>query len=81
MTMIEISIPDDLAQRAKSAGLLSDEAIRQLLEDAIRRQSGQALLDVARSLRSADIAPMSDEEIVAEVKSVRAAHRDDARRS
>jgi hypothetical protein len=29
--MIEISLPDDLAQRARTAGLLSDSAIRQLL--------------------------------------------------
>jgi hypothetical protein len=29
MTMIEISLPDDVAQRARTAALLSDTAIRQ----------------------------------------------------
>jgi hypothetical protein len=32
MTTIEISLPEDLAERAKSAGLLSDSMIQQLLE-------------------------------------------------
>jgi hypothetical protein len=71
MTMIEIRLPDELAQRAKSAGLLSDSAIQGLLEDAIRRQSGRLLLDVARSIHAANIPVMSDADIVAEVKAVR----------
>jgi hypothetical protein len=82
MTMIEIRLPDDLAQRARNAGLLSDRAIQQLLEEAMRRQAGQRLLDVARSLHDAAIPPMTDDEIVAEVKAVRAeARARDARRS
>ncbi len=75
MTKIEIRLPDDLVQRAKNAGLLSDDAISQLLEDAIRRRAGRALLDAARRLQSVNVAPMSDDEIVAEVKAVRAARR------
>jgi hypothetical protein len=72
MTTIEIKLPDELAQRAKSAGLLSDSAIQGLLEDAIRRQSGRMLLDVARGIHAANIPDMSDEDVVAEVNSVRA---------
>jgi len=75
MTLIQIKLPDELAQRASSAGLLSDDAIQQLLEDAMRRQAGRALLDVARQIQAAGIPPMSDEEIVAEVKAVRAERR------
>jgi hypothetical protein len=75
MTMIEIRLPDELAQRAKSAGLLSDSAIPGLLQDAIRRQSGRLLLDVARSIHAANIPDMSDEDIVAEVKTVRTERR------
>jgi len=75
MTLIQIKLPDELAQRASSAGLLSDNAIQQLLEDAMRRQAGRALLDVARQIQAAGIPPMSDEEIVAEVKAVRAERR------
>lgn len=75
MTMIEIRLPDELARRAESAGLLSDSAIQELLEDAIRRRAGRALLDVAKRIHHSDIPPMSDEEIVAEVRAVRAEHR------
>lgn len=75
MTRITVSLPDDVAERARSAGLLSDLAIRQLLEDALRRDAGHKLLAVADRLRAADIPPMSDEEIVAEVKAVRAERR------
>jgi|GEM_PF-300046 len=75
MTMIEIRLPDELARLARSAGLLSDDAIQRLLEDAIRRRSGRMLLDIARGIHAADIPPMSDDEIVAEVKAVRADRR------
>lgn len=75
MTRITVSLPDELAQRADSAGLLTDSAIRQLLEDAMRRDAGRRLLQIADQLRAAGIAPMSDEEIVAEVRAVRAERR------
>ncbi len=70
--MVEIRLPDELAERAKRAGLLSDEAIRSLLEDAMRRRAGRAFLDVAQRIHHAGIPPMSDDEIVAEVKTARA---------
>ncbi len=73
--MIEIELPDEVAQRARSAGLLSDGAIQQLLEDAMRRQAGRALLQVARDIQAAGIAPMSMEDIDAEVKAFRAERR------
>jgi hypothetical protein len=71
MTLIEIKLPDELARRAESAGLLSDDAIQQLLEDAMRRQAGHALLGVGKALQAAGIAPMSMEDIDREVKAVR----------
>ena len=72
MTELVIRLPDELAQRAKQAGLLSDSAIQELLEEAMRRQAGRRLLDVAQRIRAAGIEPMSMEEIDAEVKAVRA---------
>lgn len=76
MTMIEITLPDELAQRAKSAGLLSDAAIQELLESAMRRQAGQRLLDIADRLHAAGIAPISQEELDADIRAVRAERRD-----
>ena len=75
MTKLVVRLPDELAQRAERAGLLSDSAIQRLLEDAMRREAGRKLLEVAARVQAADIAPMSDDEIVAEVKEVRAERR------
>lgn len=75
MTELVVTLPDDLAQRARSAGLLSDSAIQRLLEDAMRREAGRKLLAIAERIQAAGIPPMSDEEIVAEVKAVRAERR------
>ena len=75
MAELVVKLPDELAQRARTAGLLSDSAIQRLLEDAMRREAGRKLLAVAQRVHAAGIAPMSDEEIVAEVKAVRAERR------
>ena len=41
MTMVEISLSDELVFRARREGLLCNAAIQQLLEDAIRRRAGR----------------------------------------
>lgn len=75
MTELLLTLPDDLARRARSAGLLTDSAIQRLLEEAVRREAGRRLLQVADQLQAAGVPPMSDDEIVAEVKAVRAERR------
>jgi post-segregation antitoxin (ccd killing protein) len=75
MTELMVKLPDELAQRAKSAGLLTDSAIQRLLEEAMRREAGRRLLQVAEQLHAAGVEPMSEEEIVAEVKATRAERR------
>ena len=75
MTTLTIDLPDNIAKEAKDAGLLTPEALVQLLKDAVRRRAGQRLLDVARRIQATGISPMSDEEIVAEVKAARAERR------
>ena len=75
MTDVMVKLPDELAQRAKSAGLLTDSAIQRLLEKAMRREAGQRLLQVAQRLQAAGVEPMSEDEIVAEVKAARAERR------
>ena len=44
ITRIQIDLPDATAQAARDAGLLTPEALTQLLKDAMRRQAAQALL-------------------------------------
>ncbi len=75
MTSFTVSLPDDVAARAKRIGLLSDDGIRALIEDALRREAGRRLLAISAQFQAANIAPMSDDDIVAEVKAVRAERR------
>lgn len=75
MTTLTIDLPYNIAREAKNAGLLTPDALAQLIEDAVRRRAGQRLLDAASQIQAAGIPPMSDEEIVAEVKAVRAERR------
>ena len=75
MTELVVKLPDELAQRTRSAGLLTDGAIQRLLEDAMQREAGCWLLQVAERLHAAGVPPMSEEEIVAEVKAERAERR------
>lgn len=77
MTRLELklNLPDDLALRAQSAGLLTELAIQELLEDAIRRQAGKKLLESVREIQALAIPPMGDDEIMDEVRAVRAERR------
>ena len=80
MTKIQIELPEATAQAARKAGLLTPQALDRLLTDAIRRQqAADALLSIADRVAAAGIAPMSMEEIDAEVKAVRAERRRRAR--
>lgn len=76
MTTIQIELPDATAQAARDAGLLTPQALARLLNDAIKRQqAADSLLAIAGRVAAAGIAPMSMEEINAEVKASRAERR------
>ena len=76
MAMIEIELPDATAQAARAAGLLTPKALARLLDAAIRRrQAADSLLSIADRVAEAGIAPMSMDEINAEVKAARAERR------
>jgi len=71
VTELVVHLPEELARRAHSAGLLTDRAIQQLLEEAIRREAGRKLLQTTGQLHAAGIPAMSDDEVVDEVKAWR----------
>ena len=76
MSTIQIELPEATAQAARAAGLLTPEALERLLTDAIKRQqAADSLLAIADRVGAAGIAPMSMDEINAEVKAVRAERR------
>ena len=76
MTTIQIELPDATAKAACDAGLLTPQALEQLLTDALKRQqAADSLLSIADRVAAAGIEPMSMEEINAEVKAARAERR------
>lgn len=76
MTTLQIELPDNTALAARAAGLLTSQALDRLLTQALRqREAADLLLSVAERVAAAGIAPMSMQEINAEVKATRAADR------
>ena len=76
MTTLELTLnlPDDLAQRAKDAGLLSNEAIEKLLREQLRRQAGEELRTMLDRVQSTGT-PMTEDEVQAEIDAYRAEKR------
>ncbi len=76
MTTIELKLPDHLAKLAREAGLLTPESLQRLLQEALRRrEAAERLVAVRDRVAAAGIAPMSMEEINAEVKAYRKERR------
>ena len=72
MTKLTIQLPDNLAQEAKDAGLLSPDAIEAMLREYLRRDTIDSLFKTADQLSEAKFQPMTMDEIQAEVNAVRA---------
>lgn len=73
---LTVKLPDPLAKEARAAGLLAPQAIEKLLREAIeRRKQIDSFFATVERLRAANIPPMSEEEIQAEVDAVRAERR------
>ena len=72
MTELTVTLPDDLARRAREAGLLSPAGIERALRDALKRDAGRKLIEIGRSIQAADLPPLTEEAIQAEIDAVRA---------
>ncbi len=72
MTTVQIVLPDELAQKAASAGLLSAEAIEAMLREQLRRQAGEALRAMRERAPREELTPEIEQEIVDQVHAVRA---------
>lgn len=76
MTTIQIELPEATAQAARAAGLLTPQALTSLIDAALRRrEAADRLLAVADRVQDTGIPPMTEEQILAEVKAVRAEQR------
>lgn len=75
MTTIQLSLPDDLAEKAMKAGLLSAEAIQDLLREQLRRQAGETLREAWSRLPKEELTPEVEQEVVKAVRAYRAEQR------
>lgn len=75
MTTIQIQLPDDLAQDAQAAGLLTPDAIERLLRERLRRQAGDALRTMWKRMPGEELTPEIEEMVNEEVQAVRANRR------
>ena len=72
---IELNLPDQLAEEARNAGLLSPDAIEAMLRERLRKRHVGELFEMADRLAAVDLPPMTEEEVQAEVDAVRAERR------
>jgi hypothetical protein len=75
MTTIQLTLPDDLAKKATEAGLLSTEAIQELLREQLLRRAGESLRDIHSRMPREELTPEVEQEIVEAVQAYRAEQR------
>lgn len=75
MTTVQIDLPDELARDAQAAGLLTSEALEQILREQLRRRAGAELRALWDRLPDEELTPEIEQEIVEEVRAVRAERR------
>ena len=74
MTTLELTLPDTLAREAREAGLLAPQRLEQLLREALRDRAADRLFAAMDKMAAHnDPAPMSSEEIQAEIAASRRA--------
>jgi len=79
---LKLSLPDEIANQAKAAGLLTSESIERLMREAIRKVAAQRLIEYGKRLREPGGPEITEAELEIELKAVCAELRDaGARRS
>lgn len=79
---LKLSFPDRIADQAKAAGLLTSEAIEQLVRQAIRKAAADHLIEYGKRMREPGGLQITPAELESELKAVRAELREArARRS
>ncbi len=75
MTTIQIQLPDELAQDAQAAGLLTPEAMAAMLREQLRKQAGESLRALWERMPPEEITPEIEQMIDDEVHAARAERR------
>ena len=74
MSEVVLTLPDELATEAKEMGLFKPLLVTSLFKAEVRRRKANRLFEAANRLAEAGD-PMSEEEVVAEVKAAREERR------
>ena len=76
MTNVQITLPDQLAQEAQRAGLLSPDSLEKWLREQLRSQRADALLQAAERMSPVDDADiLSPDAVAEEIATMRAERR------
>jgi hypothetical protein len=76
MTTVQITLPDQLAQEAQRAGLLSSDTIERFLRAQLKRQHTDELFQaIDRMVAVKSEAVLSPEEVAEEIRAMRAERR------
>ena len=76
MATVRIDLPDQLAEQAERAGLLSSASLEQLLRQQLQAQAADRLLDAARKMDTVDDSEIITPEVAAaEIAAMRAEKR------
>jgi hypothetical protein len=76
MTTVEIKLPDQLAEEAQRAGLLSPELLEKWLREGLKRQRVDQLFAAMDRMSGVDEpAAMSPEEVAEEIAAMRGERR------
>lgn len=74
MTTLEVklNLPDSLAKEATRMGLLNPDSLQAMLREAVRSRHITMLAEARRKIAAVGVAPMTMEEIQAEIEADRA---------
>lgn len=75
MTKLTVTLPDDLAREAGTAGLLAPDALERLLRDAVRQRAIEELKQAMSRMAAVEGPVMTPEEIQEEIRAARAERR------
>ncbi len=75
MTTVQITLPDQLAQEALRTGLLAPKKIETLLRQHLRAERIERMQAARTKLATEPLAPMTSEELAAEIAAYRAEQR------
>jgi len=75
----EVEVSDALAREAARMGLLEPSAVQAMLRDAVRARRIERLMEARKKIAASGLAPLTMEEIQAEIEADRAERRPDER--